>query len=116
MSANVQSVVTAVSRPAFSTFETRDDLKQYGDNALLFFAAQLRLGLDDVESFAANALTDGSNDKKCDLVAVVSEGRKVIVAQGYFSMSDKQEAPSNKASDLNTGVSWLLSGNRSPSF
>lgn len=110
LSANEQPVITALARPAFSAFETRDDLKQYGENALLLFAAQLRLGLDDIESFAANALTDGSNDKKCDLVAVVSEGRKVIVAQGYFSNSDKQEAPSNKASDLNTGVSWLLSG------
>lgn len=107
---SLEDSVAVPPRPAFSAFETRDDLRQYGDNALLLFAAQLRLGIDDIESFAANALTDGSNDKKCDLVAVVSEGRKVIVAQGYFSNSDKQEAPANKASDLNTGVSWLLSG------
>ena len=97
-------------RPAYAAFEARDDLVSYGSNALLLFAAQLRLGLDDVESFATNALTDGSNDKKCDLVAVVSEGRRIIVAQGYLSTQDRLGAPSNKASDLNTGVSWLISG------
>jgi hypothetical protein len=98
------------SRPAYEAFETRDDLQGYGDNALLLFAAQLRLGFDDVDSFATNALTDGSNDKKCDLVAVVAEGTKIVVAQGYMTAQDKQEAPANKASDLNTGVSWLISG------
>lgn len=96
--------------PAAAAFATRDDLATYGDNALLLFAAQLRIGFDDVDSFAANALTDGSNDKKCDLVAVVSAGKKIVVAQGYMSAKDKTEAPANKASDLNTGVSWLISG------
>lgn len=98
------------ARPGYTAFETRDDLNDYGDNALLLFAAQLRLGFDDVDSFATNALTDGSNDKKCDLVAVVGEGTKIVVAQGYMTASNKPTAPSNKASDLNTGVSWLIAG------
>jgi hypothetical protein len=97
-------------RPAFAAYELREDLKQYGSNGLLLFAAQLKLGFDDVDSFAANALTDGSNDKKCDLVALVADRQRLIVAQGYYSATERPSAPSSKASDLNTGVSWLLSG------
>jgi hypothetical protein len=100
----------ANERPAFAAFESRDDLEQYGSNSLLLFAAQLKLGFDDVDSFAANSLTDGNNDKKCDLVTLSPDGQRLIVAQGYVSTSDKTEAPANKASDLNTGVAWLLSG------
>lgn len=96
--------------PAHAAFKTRDDLAAYGDNALLLFAAQLRLGFDDVDSFAANALTDGNNDKKCDLVAVVAEGSKIVVGQGYMAAPTKTAAPANKASELNTAVSWLISG------
>jgi len=97
--------------PGYAAFKSRDDLTAYGDNALLLFVAQLRLGFDDVDSFASNSLTDGSNDKKCDLVAVSADKQRVVLAQGYMSTkSIVSEAPANKASDLNTGVSWLLAG------
>jgi hypothetical protein len=97
--------------PGYAAFESRDDLTAYGDNALLLFVAQLRLGFDDVDSFASNSLTDGSNDKKCDLVAVSADKQRIILAQGYMSSrAPVGEAPANKASDLNTGVSWLLAG------
>jgi hypothetical protein len=56
-------------------------------------------------------LTDGSNDKKCDLVAVVGDTQRVILAQGYMSAKGEVvEAPANKPSDLNTAASWLLAG------
>lgn len=100
----------AIERPAFAAFLARDDLEPYGSNGLLLFAAQLKLGFDDVDTFAANCLTDGSNDKKCDLVALVAHGERLIVAQGYCATIEKPTAPTNKASDLNTGVTWLLSG------
>lgn len=96
--------------PGFAAFEARDDLLIYGDDALLLFVAQLRLGIDDVDSFAANALTDASNDKKCDLVAVVGEGSKVIVAQGYMAKGKRVTAPENKAAALATATGWLISG------
>jgi hypothetical protein len=97
--------------PGYAAFQSRDDLIEYGDNALLLFVAQLRLGFDDVDTFASNSLTDGSNDKKCDLVAVSTDKQRVILAQGYMSSKAAVgEAPANKASDLNTGVSWLLAG------
>ncbi|WP_110205889.1 AIPR family protein [Nocardioides daejeonensis] len=96
--------------PGYAAFESRDDLAEYGDNALLLFVAQLRLGFDDVDTFASNCLTDSNNDKKCDLVAVSADKQRIVLAQGYMSKTTSGEAPANKASDLNTGVSWLLSG------
>jgi hypothetical protein len=75
------------------------------------FVAQLKLGFDDVDTFASNSLTDGSNDKKCDLVAVVGDTQRVILAQGYMSTKNGVgAAPANKATDLNAGASWLLAG------
>jgi hypothetical protein len=72
---------------------------------------QLRWGITDIEGVAAEALTDASNDKKCDLVYVDRENGRVVVGQGYeSSRADLTAAPSNKASDLNTAVTWLLSG------
>ena len=92
-------------------FEARTDLQAYGPNALLLFALQLRWGIADIEGVAAVALTDSSNDKKCDLVYVDRANGRVVVGQGYFSeKSDLVAAPSNKASDLNTAVTWLLNG------
>lgn len=71
----------------------------------------MRLGFDDVDTFASNSLTDGSNDKKCDLVAVSADKQRIVLAQGFMSAKTAAgEAPANKASDLNTAVSWLLAG------
>lgn len=106
-----QQNTEAADTPGYAAFQSRDDLAAYGDNALLLFVAQLKLGFDDVDTFASNSLTDGSNDKKCDLVAVVGDTQRVILAQGYMSIKeDVGEAPANKASDLNTAASWLLTG------
>jgi hypothetical protein len=96
---------------ALAKFETRTDLQAFGSNALLLFALQLRWGMTDIEGVAAEALTDASNDKKCDLVYVDRENGRVVVGQGYMSSkTDLTAAPSSKASDLNTAVTWLLSG------
>lgn len=105
------SEITA-NQPGYSAFSARDDLLPYASNSLLLFVAQMKLGIDDIETFAANALTDHSNDKKCDLVAVVSDGAKIILAQGYIANSArlKASAPEDKAADANTAASWLLAG------
>lgn len=99
------------SRPGYEHFLSRSDLREaYGDNALLLYVAQLKLDVDDIDSFAANWLTDGSNDKKCDMVALTEGGEVLVIAQGYFTERDVAAAPANKASDLNTAVTWLLDG------
>lgn len=89
---------------------TRTDLKQYGSNALLLFTLQLKYDIDDIHTVAESCLTDGSDDKKCDLVYIDRDLGVAIIAQGYFSTSKNvsSEAPRNKATDLNAAVSWLL--------
>lgn len=89
-------------------FAAREDLSEYGDNGLALFALALRFGLDDLETIAADAITDGSDDKKCDMVYVNREDEYAVLAQCYMCSKDKISAPANKASDLNTGVGWLF--------
>jgi AIPR protein len=87
----------------------REDLKQYGNNSLLLFALEMKFGIEDIHTVAADALTDGSDDKKCDLVYINLDEGSAVIAQAYYSQdSSKQEAPANKASDLNTAAAWLL--------
>lgn len=90
--------------------QNREDLKRYGSNALLLFALEMRFGIEDIHTVAADALTDGHDDKKCDLVYINIDEGSAVIAQGYLSTdSSKREAPANKASDLNTASAWLLS-------
>lgn len=93
-------------RPAF---EARNDLARYGPNALLLFALELQYQIGDIHSVAADSLTDGSDDKKCDLIYIDVEVGVAVIAQSYFARDpSRREAPANKASDLNTAVGWLL--------
>lgn len=90
-------------------FEAREDLTQYGSNALLLYALELKFDLEDIHTVASDALTDGSDDKKCDLIYVDADDGIAIVAQCFVSAdSTRREALANKASDLNTGAGWLL--------
>jgi len=91
-----------------TAFEARTDLKQYGDNALGLFALALKFGIEDLETVAADSLTDGTDDKKCDIVYINKDDAVAVVIQCYFSATEKKEAKANKASDLNTAISWLL--------
>lgn len=95
---------------ALQAFSARDDLQRaYGSNALLLFALELKWGVDDIYTLASQVLIDGANDKKCDLVFVDRERSVAVVAQGYLSNRKREAAPANKASDLNTAASWILS-------
>lgn len=86
----------------------RDDLELYGDNAIGLFALALRFSVDDIHSVAAESVTDGNDDKKCDLIYLDKEEGIAVVAQCYTSQKAKPSAPANKASDLNTAVAWLI--------
>lgn len=104
----------SMSDAAAAALAGRDDLiNSYGHgHARLLFVAQLLLGVDDIDSFAADALTDGANDKTCDLVAVMRDEGIIVIAQSYEAANpdSKKAAPANKSSSLNGAVSWLLSG------
>ncbi|SUG82046.1 Abortive phage infection protein AIPR [Salmonella enterica subsp. enterica] len=89
-------------------YTARDDLKTYGDNGLALFALALHFRIDDIDSVAAESITDGHDDKKCDLVYINEEEEFAVLAQCYFSSKARQEAPANKASDLNIALAWLL--------
>jgi len=79
------------------------------DDSIGVFAISLRFGLDDIQSVASEAITGGGDDKKCDVLYVDKERQVAIVAQCYVSTKARPAAPSNKASDLNTAITWLLS-------
>jgi|SRR5579863_5913406 len=64
----------------------------------------------DVEALAAAALTDGPDDKKIDFIYLDHDGKRLIFTQGYFATAQRDAAPANKASDLNTAAAWLFSG------
>ena len=99
---------------AFSYLQDSEKYRTFGSNDIAVFASKLRLGFDDIETFAAEALTDSNNDKKCDLVYVNEDDGLIVLGQSYRTedlFTPKREAKANKASDMNAAVSWLLSGN-----
>ena len=84
-------------------------LVKYGDNALPLFAVALYLDVEDLASFATESLTDHPSDKKADIIYISEADSVACVAQGYTAKEwAKQDAPANKASDLNTATAWLL--------
>jgi AIPR protein len=84
-------------------------LPKYGNNALPLFAVALHLDVEDLASFATESLTDHPADKKADIIYINEAEGVACVAQGYTGKNwGKQEAPANKASDLNTAAAWLL--------
>ena len=91
-----------------AAFSARTDLERYGDNGIGLFALALRFGLDDLDTVASESLTDGNDDKKVDFVHIDRDEGVAVIAQCYMSAKPVASAPSNKASDLNTAVSWLM--------
>ena len=90
-------------------FKHRVDLKKYKDDGLLLFAVQLRYGIEDIDTLASESLTEGGDDKKTDLLYIDKERGIALIAQAYFSRSEKHKsAKANKASDLNTAITLLL--------
>jgi hypothetical protein len=97
------------------SFEANEDLiSRLGKrNAYLVWVMALYTDYPDFLELASEALTDGSDDKKIDFIRLDVDGKKLVFAQGYFSSKDKDQAPANKASDLNTAAAWLFSGDLS---
>ena len=66
-------------------FNARLDLiNEYHHNALLLYALQLKFEISDIMSVASDALTDGGNDKKCDLIYVDPDNGVAVIAQAYM--------------------------------
>jgi AIPR protein len=90
---------------AFRVMQTNYSLT---DDAIGVFAINLRFNLDDIQTIASEAITGGGDDKKCDVLYVDKERQIAIIAQCYISKTHRTAAPANKASDLNTALTWLL--------
>lgn len=88
----------------------RDDLQKHAPNSLVLFVSEMILAVDDIDSFASESITDHGNDKKCDLVYISREDGKIVVAQNYESQNLSKGISEQKTTDLNTAVSWLLTG------
>ncbi|MEZ6241584.1 MAG: AIPR family protein [Phycisphaerales bacterium] len=73
------------------------------------FALALYLVHDDVMELAAEAITDGDDDKKLDFCLLDESSKRLVLGQAYTAVQwGRDAAPANKASDLNTAVAWLL--------
>ena len=93
---------------AFKVMETNYSLT---DDAIGVFAINLRFNLDDIQTIVSEAITGGGDDKKCDVIYVDKEREIVVIAQCYISQRTRDTTPANKAADLNTALTWLLSAN-----
>jgi len=95
-------------------FESDTELQKYRQLALTFFALSLYLRIENIHEFAAQATTEGGDDKKVDLCYIDEEDGRAVIVQSFFSPRwDRLAAPANKASDLTIAMGWLLSGNES---
>lgn len=89
-------------------------IDKYGEgNAHLIWTMGLYLDESDLTKLAVDGLTDGAGDKKIDFI--FQSDAKLYIVQGYYSVRGglKIEAPSNKASDLNTALAWIFVGDES---
>lgn len=97
----------------YRDYLAREDLKKYGPNSLLLYALQLRFDIDDIDTVAADSITDGYEDKKCDLIYIDSSDGVAVIAQAYIkeNFNAGDHAKLTKAQDLNTAASWVLGRN-----
>ncbi|MGH7046573.1 MAG: AIPR family protein [Stellaceae bacterium] len=102
----MDQVVEAGWANAFRIMKTNYSLT---DDAICVFAINLRFNLDDIQTIVSEAITGGGDDKKCDVLYVDKEREIAVIAQCHVSKRNREAAPANKASDLNTALTWLLS-------
>ncbi|MBB3982089.1 hypothetical protein GGR44_001748 [Sphingobium fontiphilum] len=101
-------MTSAASAGWEAAFEVMRSNYALSDDSIGVFALNLRFGLDDIRAIVSEAITGGGDDKKCDVIYVDKEREIAVLAQCYLARTYKDSAPSNKASDLNTAIAWLL--------
>jgi len=84
--------------------------QNYGRSSLLLFALSIRYNIDDIDSLAATSLTEGADDKCIDAIFLDSDSNETaVIIQSYVTDDEtKPEAPSSKAADLNTAITWAF--------
>lgn len=90
-------------------FKACRELKQFKEDALLLFALSLRFNIEDITTVGTNSLTE-DDDKKADLIYIDTDLQCAVIAQTFINKTRKRKtAKANKACDLNTAATWLLS-------
>lgn len=94
------------------SFKTEASLiSQHGENmAFIVWSMGLYLNTSDLNQLATDCLTDSPGDKKIDFLKIDTEDNILYLVQGYYTTKEKEVAPANKASDLNTAIAWLTDG------
>jgi hypothetical protein len=93
-----------------SALAARTDLNPYRAGKRSLFALQLALRLEDVHSIASSVLTDGPDDKSCDLIYVDRDAGRIVMVQGYEADNPSRvAAPQGKAASLHQAASWMFS-------
>lgn len=93
-----------------TAFTARDDLTPFEAEGVGVFALGLRFGLDDLQTVAAESITDGPNDKKIDVLYIDRAQRSAFIMQCYAAKAlFDQQAPGNKATDLHTAAAYAFS-------
>jgi hypothetical protein len=107
--------LTAPPADVISSYPVLDDFFAYdwkripARHAFGVYALCLYANLPDYLEVAAEALTEGDDDKDCDLCLIDSEAGEAFVVQATIGDEwNKSTAPTNKADDLLTALSWLL--------
>ncbi len=91
-------------------YALRDDLTPFEAEGVGVFALGLRFGLDDLQTVAAQSITDGPDDKKIDILYIDRAQRSAFIMQCYGAKSKlDQQAPGNKATDLHTAAAYAFS-------
>ena len=92
-----------------AALNARDDLNDYGGEALGLFGLALRFGVEDLQTVAAEAVTDGQNDKKLDIIYVDSSNKSAFLMQCYLAEGKwDKSAPADKATDLHAAASYAF--------
>jgi len=99
---------TATMKAWENAYGARFDKSKFGDDAIGLFALGLQFGIEDLDAIGAEIVTGQGDDKKCDLVYFDPEEGRCVVAQCYVSQKVRTSAPANKAADLNTAITWLI--------
>jgi hypothetical protein len=93
-----------------AALSARGDLDAYRAGRRSLYALQLAFRLDDIHTVAASALTDGPDDKSCDVVFVDRDAGRIVLIQGYEATNPvSSEAPQSKAATLHQAAAWLFS-------
>lgn len=93
-----------------TAYAARDDLTPFGAEGVGVFSLGLRFGLDDLQTVAAESITDGPGDKKIDVLYIDRAQRSAFIMQCYGAQSNfDQQAPGNKATDLHTAAAYAFS-------